>query len=216
MNVMPPYRIDISNDSMTIHVSEGSVNSPVRWISLNSIKTPTQTIDRVIAWAADGNDAPHLVIERGSFGGAERTVGGAEGIGTMTLLQRADLVLDDAYLDKYYGGTFNHAVDACAKRTAWRRYTPSRLDAKTMMAHAISYTFDESAAEAAFFEARATEVARWWSARVDEAAPASAKTDAYDARYARGIIDDSDVALVTNMFGIEATSAMIEMTLGIK
>ena len=134
----------------------------------------------------------------------------------MTLLPRADLVLDDAYLDTYYGGTFNHAVDACAKRTAWRRYTPSRLDAKIMTAHAISYTFDESAAEAAFFEARATEVARWWSARVDEAAPASAKTDEYDARYARGIIDDSDVALVTNMFGIEATSAMIEMTLGIK
>ena len=134
----------------------------------------------------------------------------------MTLLPRADLVLDDAYLDTYYGGTFNHAVDACAKRTAWRRYTPSRLDAKAMTAHAISYTFEESAAEAAFFEARATEVARWWSARVDEAAPASAKTDAYDARYARGIIDDSDVALVTNMFGVEATSAMIEMTLGIK
>ena len=209
MNAMPPYRVDVSNDSMTIHVSEGSVNGPVRWISLNSIKTPTQTIDRVIAWAADGNDAPHLVIERGSFGGAE-------GIGTMTLLPRADLVLDSAYLDTYYGGTFNHAVDACAKRTAWRRYTPSRLDAKAMTAHAISYTFEESAAEAAFFEARATEVARWWSARVDEAAPASAKTDAYDARYARGIIDDSDVALVTNMFGVEATSAMIEMTLGIK
>ena len=222
MNAMPPYRVDVANDSMTIHVSEGSVNGPVRWISLNSIKTPTQTIDRVIAWAADGNDAPHLVIERGSFGGAERTVGGAErtvgaeGIGTMTLLPRADLVLDSAYLDTYYGGTFNHAVDACAKRTTWRRYTPSRLDAKAMTAHAISYTFDESAAEAAFFEARATEVARWWSARVDEAAPASAKTDAYDARYARGIIDDSDVALVTNMFGVEATSAMIEMTLGIK
>ena len=217
MNAMPPYRVDVANDSMTIHVSEGSVNGPVRWISLNSIKTPTQTIDRVIAWAADGNDAPHLVIERGSFGGgAERTVGGAEGIGTMTLLPRADLVLDSAYLDTYYGGTFNHAVDACAKRTAWRRYTPSRLDAKAMTAHAISYTFEESAAEAAFFEARATEVARWWSARVDEAAPASAKTDAYDARYARGIIDDSDVALVTNMFGVEATSAMIEMTLGIK
>lgn len=218
MNAMPPYRVDVANDSMTIHVSEGSVNGPVRWISLNSIKTPTQTIDRVIAWAADGNDAPHLVIERGSFG-AERTVGGAErteGIGTMTLLPRADLVLDSAYLDTYYGGTFNHAVDACAKRTTWRRYTPSRLDAKAMTAHAISYTFEESAAEAAFFEARATEVARWWSARVDEAAPASAKTDAYDARYARGIIDDSDVALVTNMFGVEATSAMIEMTLGIK
>ena len=209
MNAMPPYRVDVANDSMTIHVSEGSVNGPVRWISLNSIKTPTQTIDRVIAWAADGNDAPHLVIERGSFGGGA-------GIGTMTLLPRADLVLDSAYLDTYYGGTFNHAVDACAKRTAWRRYTPSRLDAKAMTAHAISYTFEESAAEAAFFEARATEVARWWSARVDEAAPASAKTDAYDARYARGIIDDSDVALVTNMFGVEATSAMIEMTLGIK
>lgn len=218
MNVMPPYRIDISNDSMTIHASEANVKSPVRWISLNSIKTPTQTIDRVIAWAADGGDAPHLVIERGSFG-AERTVGGAErieGIGTITLLPRADLVLDDAYLEKYYGGMFNHAADACAKRTTWRRYTPSRLDAKTMTAYAISYTFEESPSETAFFEARATEVARWWSARVDEAAPASTKTDAYDARYARGIIDDSDVALVTNMFGAEASSAMIDMTLGIK
>ena len=199
---------------MTIRASRGDVASPVRWISLTSVKTPTQTIDRVIAWAADGNDAPHLVIERGSFGGAERTVGGAEGIGTMTLLPRADLILDDAYLAKYYGGTFNHAVDACAKRTAWRRYTPSRLDAKAMTAHAISCTFEESAAEAAFFDARATEVARWWMARVDEASAASAKTDAYDARYARGIVDDSDVALITNMFGTEAASAMIDITLG--
>jgi len=209
MTAVPPYRVDVSNDSMTIHASRGDVAGPVRWVSLNSIKTPTQTIDRVIAWAADGNDAPHLVIERGSFEG-----GGGEGIGTMTLLPRADLVLDDAYLATYYGGAFNAAVDACAKRPSWRRFTPPRLDAKAMTAHAIVYTFPESKDETVFFEARATEVARWWMARVDEASTASAKTDAYDARYARGIVDDSDVALIANMFGAEAASAMIDITLG--
>ena len=214
MNAMPPYRVDVANDSMTIHASEGNVDSPVRWVSLNSIKTPTQTIDRVIAWAADGGDAPHLMIERGSF---EQTVGGrSEGIGTMTLLPRADLVLDDAYLQKYYGSVFNRVSDTCAKRNTWRRYTPSRLDAKIMTSHAISYTFEESSAETVFFDARAIEVARWWMARVEEAESSSKTTDAYDARYARGIIDDSDVALITNMFGAEATSAMVDMTLGIK
>lgn len=209
MTAVPPYRVDVSNDSMTIHASEGDAGSPVRWVSLNSIKTPAQTIDRVIAWAADGNDAPHLVIERGSFAATE-------GIGTMTLLPRADLILDDAYLEKYYGGAFNRAVDACAKRTTWRRFTPSRLDAKVMTAHAIVCTFPESPTETTFFETTATEVTRWWMARADEASSASSKTDAYDARYARGIIDDSDVALVTNMFGAEAASAMIDITLGNK
>lgn len=216
MTAVPPYRVDVSDDSMTIHASRGSAESPVRWVSLNSIKTPTQTVDRVIAWAADGNDAPHLVIERGSFtdrtvsGGAERT----ESIGTMTLLPRADLILDDAYLSKYYGGAFNAAVEACAKRPTWRRYTPSRIDAKAMTAHAISCTFPNSKDETVFFDARATEVVRWWMARVDEAGASSAATDAYDARYVRGIIDDSDVALIVNMFGAEAASAMIDVTLG--
>jgi hypothetical protein len=208
---LPPYRIDVANDSMTIWADEGG--NKVRWASLNALKTPTQVMHRVIAWTADGIDAPHLVIERGSLlEGADRT----EGIGTMTLLPRADLVIDRAYHEKYYGGAFDAIANECARRTTWRRYVPARLDAKPLLAHSICYTFrEDDPAEDAFFDKQAMAIARWWMNRVENAdAAAEDKESKYDCRYRQGIIDDGDVSLVASMFGAEAASIMVGMTLG--
>lgn len=203
----PTYHADTVDEHLSVYAYEGSAR--VRWMVRSVITTPMTSMERVLVWVDEDVDAPHLVIEHGIFEGKEI-------LGNFTMCPRADMTLDRPYLEKYFGSKYNELCNECSKRPTWRRFLSSQTVIKPMMAYGICYVFENAPFENAFLDTVISSGLEWWTECCVKAAPSTGPSVAlYDRRYRQAVVEDKDLALIGNIFGVEASSMMATMTLGI-
>lgn len=208
----PDVTIDTGRERLSIKAwapkNKDDTNQKIRWLSVMELITQHMQLTRVIVWAGEGVDAPHFIMEHGA---AED---GAKGVGTITLCPRADLMLDRAYQNKYYGGAYDALRNTCADRPSWRHYLPStRPEAKMLMGQSISYAFDNSSAEeVAFLYSAGARALEWWLAT--EAGSATEATRNYDQRYREALLDDPDNTVIANLFGGDVIADVLRASSG--
>ena len=203
----PPYHVDNAQEHLSIYVYSGK--GRVRWMTRSVITTSLTSMERILVWADEDIDAPHLVIEHGLFEGKET-------LGNLTLCPRADLTLNREYLEKYFGTKYNELCNECSRRTSWRKFLPSQTIIKPMMAYGICYVFENVPLENAFFEKVVSSGVDWWiqCCLCAEEKIRDLSVAMYDQRYRQAVLEDKDLALIGNIFGEEASSMMGTMTLG--
>lgn len=182
----------------------------VRWLSHTDMDTHHVHLTRVMAWTAPGIDAPHFVMELGQASDAT----GPMAVGTITLCPRTDLMMDDAYQKKYYGGAYDALRNTCAARPSWRHYMPDRADTKLLMGQTISYTFENSKKEIEYFHTMGARAVEWWKATLSDAGPATESTWQYDRRYRQALLEDPDNGIIVDMFGGDVITNVLHASSG--
>lgn len=178
----------------------------VRWLSHTDMDTQHVHVTRVMAWAAPGIDAPHFVMELGGDG--------PKAVGTITLCPRTDLMMDDVYQKKYYGGAYDALRNTCAARPSWRHYMPARAETKLLMGQTISYTFENSKKEIEYFHAVGARAMEWWKATLADAGPATDATWQYDRRYREALLEDPDNSIIADIFGGDVITNVLHASSG--
>jgi hypothetical protein len=209
LSSLSPYHVDNADEHLSIYGYEGK--GKVRWMSRSVVTTPLTSMERIMVWVDEDIDAPHLIIEHGIFEGKET-------LGNFTMCPRADMTLDRAYLEKYFGSKYNELCNECSKRTSWRRFLPSQTIIKPMMAYSMCYVFDNTPLENDFFAKVVSSGLKWWTKNCCLHASPSPGTSVsmYDQRYRQAVVEDKDLVLIGNIFGQEASSMMATMILGIE
>jgi hypothetical protein len=182
---------------------------------------------RMMAWVSSQLRCPHYVLEMG-------LIGPDSAQGTLSLSQRADLVLDSHYLELFYNTSgfnvapsFNDVYNRCAGYQApelgsWRHYQVPQCDMKPVIANSISYSFSADEKNIATFADAAEEIARLWAVFVagGHGGPPSSDSGeasmlgAYDARYAEAVRADPGNAIAAKLFGEAATQALLGAMIG--
>jgi hypothetical protein len=203
------YHADNVDEHISIHAYSGK--GRVKWMARSVITTSLTSMERIFVWVDEDIDAPHLVIEYGLFEGKEA-------LGNLTMCPRADMTLDRPYLEKYFGSQYNEMCNECARRPSWRRFLPSQTIIKPMMAYGMCYVFENTPQENAFFDTVVSSGVEWWIRCCSATATPSTgpSVGLYDRRYQQAVVEDKDLALIGNIFGPEASSMMVTMTLGIE
>lgn len=199
LHEIPEVNFETGRERLSIKAWTPRSRQNVRWLSLTEMDTQFVRLTRVMAWAAwPDTDAPHFVMELG------RNVSDATGpaaVGTITLCPRTDLMMDDAYQKKYYGGAYDTLRNTCAARPSWRHYMPDRAETKLLMGQSISYTFENSKKEIEYFNAAGARAVEWWKTTLSDAGPANESTWRYDQRYRQALLEDPDNNIIANIFG---------------
>lgn len=213
--------------SAVVQAHQGGGDSPVRWLSASALASSAQDFGttRLMAFLDASTDAPLYSLEFGVFGKTRAQ-------GTLSLAPRADIVLNLPYLARYYTAagegarsgprSWNDVYNECAARQhiwEWRHYQVPQADMKPVIANSISYTFPATEQDIQAFGEAALEVAALWAGFVQESrhhpgADASVLAQ-YDARYVDVVHTDPGNAIARKMLGDEATTALLQMTVGV-
>ncbi|KAI3424951.1 hypothetical protein D9Q98_008333 [Chlorella vulgaris] len=214
----PGGKLEVASDDGSAAAAVQSYSGPgVRWLSSSALARPGMGFGGTIMQGfADGSsDVPHFLLEQTLFGGKVLL--------SLVLWPRRDWMLDDAYLQRYYGTappgcelTYNDLYNRTMAHPDWKLYQSPVLVVKPMMSAAFAFTFPPTEENLLLAQEAATGVALLWVSFLKQRQADGTKEQAdegvqlYDARYIQAVAEDPGNVMAARLFGEQNTNAIVK------